>query len=265
VRPSPSALFVVLAMATATGVGAFAKSAAGSADAPSSIRADAARYGFVPRATAANVTLYEATREFRLDLANGPVRAAPPPPHLLAAARSVVTRELERYPSSFLAAAHLRGVVLAEDLVEGDHAIPSLPNVGGLMLLDVDAAESDLVRTLHHEIYHFADLADDGRLAPDPAWEALNARSFVYGAGGRSLRTSWAASAGDVPGFVSGYATSGPEEDKAETFAFAVARPDAVRARLGSDPVLAAKLREVTRRVEDLDGDAPSRLGLRAF
>ncbi len=259
-RPSPQALFVVLAMATATGVGAFAKSASGAHDPTSMFPADVERYGFAPRGDVAGVTLLEATKGFELGLTNGPVRATAPSPAHLASGQAIVARELRRYPTSFLDAIRLRGVVLADDLVEGDKPIPSLPNVGGLMLLDVDAAESDLVRTLHHEIYHFADLADDGHLAPDPTWESLNAPGFAYGAGGRSLR-SWAAKASDVPGFVSGYATAGPEEDKAETFAFVVARPAIVRERAKDDRVLAAKVREVARRIESLDHDAPARLG----
>lgn len=159
----------------------------------------------------------------------------------------------------------LGGVVFVDDLFEGESPIPSLPNVAGLLLLDVHAAEGDLIRTLHHEIYHFVDLADDGHLSPDPAWESLNAPTFAYGAGGRSLRSAWAARASSLPGFVSGYATSGSEEDKAETFAFVVTRRDAVAERLTTDAVLAAKVREIERRVARLEHDAPARLGLSTF
>ena len=259
-RPSPSALFVVLAMATATGVGAFARSASGAADPSAGLPGDIERYGFAPRGEASGVALLEATKGIDLSLANGAVHASTPSAEHLAHARAVVSRELARYPAAFLDAVRLRGLVLADDLVEGDKPIPSLPNVGGLMLLDVHAADSDLVRTLHHEIYHFADLADDGHLAPDPAWESLNAQGFAYGAGGRSLR-NWAARADDVPGFVSGYATSGPEEDKAETFAFVLARSSVVRDRAKTDPVLAAKVREIARRVDALEPGTAARLG----
>jgi hypothetical protein len=258
-RPSPASVFIALAVATAIGVGAFAKRAEGAHDAASLLPSDIESHGFEPRGRVGEVTLLEATRELRLSLANGPIRAVPPSRAHLAAARGIVTRELGRYPQAFLARVKLGGVVLLEELVERETPIPSLPNVGGLLLLDVDAAESDVVRTLHHEIFHFADLADDGKLADDPVWAGLNAPGFTYGAGGRSLR-SWAART-DVTGFVSGYATSGPEEDKAETFAFVVARPEAVRARLGGDPVLSAKVRDMQRRVAALDGDAPRALG----
>jgi hypothetical protein len=259
-RPTPTSLFVVLAVVVAGGVGAFAKSASGSDDDATRVPADAERVGFVVRARANEVPLLEASRPFRLALSHGPVHGEPPAPARLVTARAIVSRELARYPSSFLRKIHLRGVVFTEDLGEGDKEIPSLPNVGGLLLLDVGSVETDLVRTFHHELFHFFDLADDARVSPDPAWDALNAKGFAYGAGGRALRASWAARASDVPGFVSGYATSAVEEDKAETFAFAVARPDALRAMVARDAVVAAKAREIARRLEAMDAEVVSRL-----
>ncbi len=253
---------MVAAIAAAGTVGVLAHRASGAKSETSALPSDVAIIGFEPRGRAGDVVLLEATRSFTLGLGNGPVRGEPASGAELARGRDVVTRELARYPASFLRRVQLVGVVLLRDLVEGETPIPSLPNVGGLLLLDVAGAESDLVRAIHHEVFHFADLADDGSLAPDPAWQALNAPTFVYGGGGRSLRSSWAAQASDLPGFVSGYATSGVEEDKADTFAFLVARPDAVRPRLAGDPVLAAKAREIVRRVAALDPAAPSRLGL---
>lgn len=260
-RVSPSAIFVVVAMALVSGVGIAAKSAPSPAHEDSELPSDAERVGFVRAGTENGVIALEATQHFELALGNGPVHGEPPGKEPLGSARHVLARELARYPATFLRAVHLRGVVLVSNLLEGENPIPSLPNVGGLMLLDVHGAEADLVRAIHHEIFHFADLADDGKLAPDPSWESLNREGFAYGAGGRTLRSSWAARPTDLAGFVSAYATSGAEEDKAETFAFAVGRADVVRARLGSDPVLASKMRELARRVASLDPDAPSKLG----
>ena len=278
IRPSPSALFVVAAMALAAGVGIAAKSAAGSEDKAASrsgvLPNDVAELGFAaPRpgasasANVAGVALLDATRAFRIELGHGPIVGVPAAPTALAAARTIVRRELGRYPTAFLAAIHLRGVVFAGDLREGDTPIPSLPNVAGLLLLDVAGSESDLVRGLHHEVFHFADLADDGSLAPDPAWESLNAPGFAYGAGGRTLRAAWAGRPPEDDGFLSGgfvspYATSGVEEDKAETFAFAVARAAQVKEHAARDPVVSAKLHELARRIGTLDPETPRMIGL---
>lgn len=268
VRPSPSALFLCGAVVLTAAIGIAAKTASGSEDHASALPSDAARLGFLPvGAPVQGVILLDATQPFRLELTHGPIIGTPPQGPTLARARAIVTRELARYPRSFLAAAHFKGVVFTDDLREGETSIPSLPNVAGLLLLDVNGGENDLVRGFHHEVFHFADLADDNSVSPDPAWEELNRKGFAYGAGGRTLRAAWAAAPPEEDGFVSGgfvssYATSGVEEDKAETFAFAVARPAEVRARAARDAVVAAKLSEVAQRVGKLDPDAPRVLGL---
>lgn len=266
VRPSPSVLFVCGAIALATGVGIMARNASGSEKGDNALPPDAEKLGFtVVGARVKGVALLDATQPFHIELTHGPVHGTPPAGPRLAFTRSVVTRELERYPQKFLSAMHMKGIVFIDDLKEGENSIPSLPNVAGLLLLDISGTDSDLTRGLHHEIFHFADLADDGTISPDGPWEALNGPGFAYGAGGRTLRAAWAAGPLDPfmsGGFVSSYATSAVEEDKAETFAFAVARPAQVRERAATDPILTAKLAELERRVAKMDPDAPRVLGL---
>lgn len=247
------------------GVVGYAARSAPSADASTAngVPADAERVGFVVRGRTRDVALLEATRTFRLELGNGPLMGAPPDGAARDRAQALVVRELARYPGALLRATKLRGVVLVHDLVEGKKAIPSLPNVAGLLLLDVDASERDLVRTIHHELFHFFDLADDGALSPDGAWEKLNAEGFTYGSGGRSLRGAWAAARPDgIDGFVSAYATSAVEEDKAETFAFALARRDDLAALTERDVVLAKKVRELARRLDAVEPGTARNLGI---
>lgn len=256
-RPSPVAIFVLGAVVTAAAVGISARRAAGASDEGLALPMDAPVYGFSPITRVNGVALLEATRDFRMELPNGQVRGVAPAPPRATVAKALLARELARYPQGFFVKAHLAGVVLADDLTEGETPIPSLPNVARLLLLDVNAADLDLVRAIHHEIWHFIDLADDGVLSPDPPWRALNAPGTLYGSGGRSLRAAWAARPSeDLPGFVSAYATAGEEEDKAETFAFVVAKRP-----LPDDPAVRAKVRELGRRVAVLDADAPSALG----
>lgn len=262
-RPSPVAIFVLGAVVTAAAVGISAKRASGAGDEQEeglALPVDVPTYGFTktPHVGRVNgVAVLEATHDFRMELPNGPVKGTPPEKNRSAAAAGILKRELARYPNGFFTKVNLAGVVLASDLVENDASIPSLPNVARLLLLDIDAAEIDLVRAVHHEIWHFADLADDGVLSPDPQWRALNPPGTFYGSGGRSIRGSWAAKpATDLPGFVSAYATAGDEEDKAETFAFVV-----TRRKLPDDPVVKAKVDLVKKRLAALDGEAPSRLG----
>ncbi len=263
-RPSPPALFVIAALALTGGLGVVAtQKAEGAADDDPHLPSDAASFGFVVRGHAGGVPLLESTKPFELGLGNGPVHGIPPTGGRFGTAAAVIARELGRYPASFLKKVRLAGVVVTEDLAENEMPIPSLPNVGGLLLIDGSSAESDLVRSLHHEVFHFFDLADDGRVSPDPAWDAMNTDGFIYGSGGRTLRGAWAARpTADLAGFVSAYATSGSEEDKADTFAFAVARAPLVKARMASDAVLRAKIEELGRRLEAVDADCTRRLGI---
>ena len=157
-------------------------------------------------------------------------------------ALATLASELQRYPATFLARARLHRLLLCARLREGSEAIPSLPNYHGALIVDVDADSSYLRRLVHHEIFHFADYADDDQLSRDPAWLGLNDRSFVYGSGGRFLREPGAGRfTGDIPGFVSRYATSALEEDKAETFAMRMSAPEKFAELTAADPILRAK------------------------
>jgi hypothetical protein len=153
-----------------------------------------------------------------------------------------LVRELERYPAQFLARARLRRLLLCEKLHEGKGPIPSLPNYHGALLIDVDADAPYLRRLVHHEVFHFADYAADDQLSHDPAWLGLNHPRFAYGSGGRSLREPGVGRfTSDIPGFVSRYATSALEEDKAETFAMRMSEPRKFAALTAADPILRAK------------------------
>jgi hypothetical protein len=107
-------------------------------------------------------------------------------------------------------------------------------------------------------------VADDGVLQIDHAWLALNPDGFRYGRGGRSMRApSAGAFTRDVPGFVTRYATSALEEDKAELFAFMLTEPAAVASLAESDAVLARKVARMKQLVVELSADAGEGFWLR--
>jgi len=205
------------------------------------------------------VEILHVASPFELMLANGLVAAQPADEGVLAAATVLVVDELTLLPRSFLERAGLRRVVLCADLREERRPIPSLPNYRNTLLLDAGGSTGYMRRLVHHEVFHFADLADDGIVRGDPAYAALNPPGFEYGSGGRSMRQRSSAAFGEAPaGFVSRYATSAVEEDKAEVFAFLMTRPEAM-AELGRrNPVVAAKAAYIRALVgglsDELDG-----------
>ena len=168
-------------------------------------------------------------------------------------ALSTLAVELGRYPAAFLARARLHRLLLCAKLHEASEAIPSLPNYHGALIVDVDADAPYLRRLVHHEVFHFADYADDDQLSRDPAWLGLNDHYFVYGSGGRFVREPGAGRfSAEIPGFVSRYATSALEEDKAETFAMRMVAPARFAALTANDPILRAKAAAVEAQLRNL-------------
>jgi len=181
-------------------------------------------------------------RAFQLESGAALLSGEPPPIERRKRALATLAEELARYPAQFLTRARLRRVLLCAKLHEGSEPIPSLPNYHGALLVDVDADAPYLRRLVHHEVFHFADYADDDQVSRDPAWLGLNDRYFVYGSGGRFVREPGAGRfTAEIPGFVSRYATSALEEDKAETFAMRMSAPRQFAALTAQDPVLRAK------------------------
>lgn len=227
------------------------------------LRADLLEHGLTPLTTRASMPLtlrgievLVPQGELRLESGVATLTGHTPARIATDAALVTLTHELARYPSEFLARARLKRLLLCSGLHEGDAAIPSLPNFHGTLIVDVDADAPFLRRLLHHELFHFVDYSDDDQLTRDPAWLALNDRYFVYGSGGRFAREPGAGRfTSEFPGFVSRYAMSALEEDKAETFALRMSDPARFAAMIATDPVLRAKAAAVDIQLRKL---APS-------
>jgi hypothetical protein len=88
------------------------------------------------------------------------------------------------------------------------------------------------------------DHADDGDVYNDNTWNVLNPIGFRYGNGGVNAQTTrnTGALTDSIPGFLTHYATTGVEEDKAELFAFSITHKDYIAIRIRTDTTLAAKL-----------------------
>jgi hypothetical protein len=161
--------------------------------------------------------------------------------------------EFGLYPPSLVKQTKLRRVVLCKGLsFDGQrrNAIPDYEN--DVLYLDVGRgvhSKPYLRKVIHHEFYHLVDYRDDGLVYTDERWSSLNRSDFKYGTGGRAAQDDATMSllTDKVPGFLSRYATTAVEEDKAEVFAHLMTDSSHVEERARKDRVL---LRKVERMKE---------------
>lgn len=160
-------------------------------------------------------------------------------------------REFTLYPKGLVKKSGIREVVLARKIVFKDAryeqaraAVPAFER--DALYLDVvggGAEARDRAHILHHEFFHAVDWKDDGELYGDAVWSKLNPAAFKYGSGGAEVRDDDAGTLTDkFPGFLSRYAKSGVEEDKAETFSWLMVEPAVVLKRAKKDKVLGKKV-----------------------
>jgi hypothetical protein len=264
-RPGFMLLMVVFAVAITAGIGFLAERMYDAREARAAereeidrrVREEMLELGWQPVSVVgenpSGLEFLAATRPFSLELGNGPVAAQVADESRRDIALAIVNEELGRYPRGFLEKSRFRRVLLCANLNEAAREIPSLPNFQQTLLLDVNATPDFLRRVVHHEVFHFADYADDDQVKSDPEWTKENGNYFVYGSGGRYLRNPAVSSPnGAPPGFVTRYATSALEEDKAETFAFLMVAPGMLAERTKSDPVLARKVARVKSQLAPL-------------
>jgi hypothetical protein len=163
---------------------------------------------------------------------------------------AALINEWGKYPLDWVRVTRVSGVVLVDQLAVSGTPRAAMPDVGGdVMFYDIGYGSGDYAREgIHHEFDHLLTYNLFGSYAPsDPTWLSLNPLDFHYGNGGASCYVP-----GDtcltgphpIPGFVSGYAASAIEEDKAETYGYLMETNDywLLKGWIGSDSYLTAKV-----------------------
>jgi len=268
-RPGFMTLTIGLATLATPGIGVVAQHVApahASADDSAleqQVETSLASFGWVPAAAQhprasdaaarierdSGVRVLVAQRPFELALGHGPVHCQAVSEKLVVDALATLEQELAKYPSGCLGRVRMRRVLLCRDLHEGWMSIPSLPNYRHTLLLDANASSAYLRRVVHHEVFHFLDFAVDEDLQQDPQWVSLNPAGFEYGGGGRVMRHVPPAWQVERPGFVSSYAQSALEEDKAEVFSMWMSDPAKLHRLASDDRVVVAKMRALREQV----------------
>lgn len=166
-------------------------------------------------------------------------------------------KEWSRYPAGIMAKAKVTKVVFCEKLSLNGQPRAAVPAFDlDTMYFDpaLGAHSSSYQRSvIHHEFFHMMDFRM-GKLKVDPEWSALNPKEFKYGTGGKNMRTSGVGNlTTDIPGFLTPYATSALEEDKAELFAHLIVSTKFVTELAAKDAILAAKISLLKKRMEAYD------------
>lgn len=194
------------------------------------------------------IDVVESGEPFPIDNRFGAITGGDAPADARASYAVLLGEELGLYPPAFVKRTRLRRIVLCRDLAFAGQLRAAIPDFGhGTLYLDVLRGAEDahyVRRTIHHEFFHVVDWRDDGELYADAAWSKRNPEGFRYGAGGanaqdESSMSLWTESS---PGFLSAYARSGVEEDKAELWSFLLVHPREVAARTEEDELLRDKV-----------------------
>ena len=134
--------------------------------------------------------------------------------------------EIQRYPESFFKKNRISTIALVKKHFFDKRPIEGLYDTGyNRIFLDFSRNYDNPVlqrHNIHHEIYHMIGYQVDHALDHrDPSWEMLNVKGFAYGDIHKKkvLLNQYNYLASGMPGFVTEYAMTSPEEDKAEIFA----------------------------------------------
>jgi len=188
-----------------------------------------------------------------------------PRPDQVRLAVELLRKELTLYPLAFIRKLPLRRIVICRDLTANGKHIGGWADYSYRTLYlngaRISADEESVRHALHHEIFHLLDIQDDGDVAHDPAWEALNPSGYRYGANSMEMLDDLEAGllSTACPGFLNRYSTSALAEDKAEVYSYLVTAYPLVEQMARNDPVIAAKVAAIKQLVRDFHPDMDER------
>jgi len=147
---------------------------------------------------------------------------------------TLLLKEYKKYPAGFFKKVEVSTIIVCKELhfeTQERAAIPDCYN--NTLLLDANFQKYDtsyLTHVMHHELHHCTEFAIWGSTYYEwPEWEAINADTFLYGAGGASaylvenMDKDYYTMCHPKTGFCTPYQMTGEEEDRCETMAFVMA------------------------------------------
>jgi hypothetical protein len=179
-----------------------------------------------------------------------------------------IQREFKAYPPALFARAGCERIVLCTNLAYAGQLRAAIPDwEHNTLYIDTQRGSKSSgypEYVLHHEFFHLIDRADDGDVYSDPEWSALNPIGFHYGTGGVNAQTTrnTGTLTDKIQGFLTHYATTGVEEDKADLFAYIITHKNYISARMRTDITLRAKVTRLKALLVDFCPDAKDLLNV---
>ena len=136
---------------------------------------------------------------------------------------TLLQTELNKYPEGFLQEAGIKSIVVCNSVSShGLSAFGFADSRGKSIYCTYGGFHTYFKKTIHHELYHMIEAKfNRSSYYKDPVWAKLNSNDFKYGKGGRHFKWNDSNSKKSFhpsPGFITAYATSALEEDKAEVY-----------------------------------------------
>ncbi|MFH1360947.1 MAG: putative zinc-binding metallopeptidase [Candidatus Omnitrophota bacterium] len=159
--------------------------------------------------------------------------------------------EIRKYPKSFFRNSRLQGIVIAKNLFHQKKPAEGLyQHKEKLMFFDFSRGMRNPKRqrhSIHHELYHMIEMQSIGYPGwKDSEWANLNEEGFMYGQNRtwQEIKNVRNYSAPPRPGFITDYAMTSIEEDKAEVYAALLieSQNTLMHAWAQEDPILRKKL-----------------------
>lgn len=157
--------------------------------------------------------------------------------------------EWAKYPTDWVVNSKLKSIALVKNFaVSGTVRAAGPDPIKETMYYSVSYSGEYAREVVHHEYDHLLTYNYFGSWAPsDPTWLSFNPPGFSYGNGGASCYVpgnSCLTGEHPIAGFVSGYAASAIEEDKAELYGYLMDSTyyHQVKSWVTSDPYLANKV-----------------------
>jgi len=165
----------------------------------------------------------------------------------------MLTSEWSKYPSGFASKTKLTHIYLVKSLAVSGQFRSAMPDPQWTDALYYDVGSSYVTaqngsymrRVIHHEFEHYFEFTlYNSFYRYDANWNACNPTTFSYGNGGASFYSNPTFSNTVHPdlGFVTGYAESGSEEDRAELFAWTMTNSSLVTDWAKTDSNLQCKI-----------------------